>query len=258
MIAYHGDAKLKEQFVAEIKMHSEADHFLQGIYGFNSDSPDNGCAVGCAIATFNKMFGHDWETDDHKRYEEAIGVPEVLARLEDALFEKLSAEESKKWPLRFAEAVPVGADLSNVINQFFAWLLSPEEFLCKIADARGKAAISTVHALYARKAGGDEVTDEEWNAARTAVNTAAYAADVAARTAAYAAAHAVDRCASTAVNTAARTAARTAAYAADAVYAVYAAYAAACTAADAAAYAAALKMADKLIELIEQAPIVQG
>src|SRR5258708_29186416 len=44
-----------------------------------------------------------------------------LAYLEDALFEELSNSDAKKFPLKFLEAIPVGADLSNITSEYIIW-----------------------------------------------------------------------------------------------------------------------------------------
>jgi hypothetical protein len=55
---------------------------------------------------------------------ERIGIPRVLAALEDVLFEALrDTERLKNWPLRFGEAIRPGANLSKVWPQFMLWWL---------------------------------------------------------------------------------------------------------------------------------------
>lgn len=106
LIAFHNDPKIKAKYVARVKAHAEADEIIKGIYWQDG----KGCAVGCTI-----------EGDDHSKYEKELGIPEILARLEDGLFEEMSNKDAMKFPLRFIEAVPVGADLSMVFTKLVIW-----------------------------------------------------------------------------------------------------------------------------------------
>ena len=248
MLAYHSNPDLKAQFVRLLEWHKEQDKIVQGTYqddeerdhylvnGWSFKSFGRGCAVGCSIESLRIITARtDLEYDDHVAYEELIGVPRILARLEDGIFEKLPIEEARDWPIRFAAAIPVGADLSLVWPRFAVWLLAdPQDGVIQFAKTqKQRQVIQAVADLYGRRVEGQEPTESEWRAAAYA---AAYAADAAA-------AYAAD----------------------DAAYAAYAAYAAAAYAADAdaaAAYAADAadartqarqRQAAKLLELLAAA-----
>lgn len=111
MKAYHNDPALKQWALDKIRKHREADKLVQGIYWKNG----KGCAVGCII-----------ESDDHAEYEAKLGIPQMLARLEDCIFEGLPNEQAMEWPERFLDSIPVGADLSLVGWKFLYWLLTEE------------------------------------------------------------------------------------------------------------------------------------
>jgi len=227
LIAYHGKKSVKTKYVNRVKAHAKADEIIKGTYWQNG----KGCAVGCTI-----------EGSEHERYETELGIPRLLARLEDGIFEGLPNERAMKFPLQFLEAVNVGVDLSSVFPKFMFWLLGDKkDGVLKYAktDAQ-KKAIKRVIALYKNKIAGKEVTQEDWRKARSAAYAAAADADAYdAAAAAYAAAADAD----------AADAAYAAAYAAAAAaaYAAYAAYAAA-----AAQQQARIKQADKLLELIKE------
>ena len=234
LLSFHGKQEIKDYYVARVQAHYMADEIIQGVYW----QEGKGCAVGCTI-----------HGDDHGDYEGVLGIPRILARLEDRLFEGMTNSDAKEFPLAFIQAVPVGVDLTPVWKNFLVWMLvDPETGVIKHANNdEGKKAISDVAALIKRSL-LEEITPDQYSEVRAAADAAAYAADAAAY-AADAAAYAAD---------AAAYAADAAAYAADA--AAYAAYAA--DAADAAAaYAAAAaakknrykQMADKLIELLKEA-----
>ncbi len=115
MQAYHNDPALKIQCLELMADHRAADRLAQG-HGYWRD--EKGCAVGCLL---HSLGG---EPDNYIDYERLIGVPEILAVLEDSIFENLSAEDAQEWPERFLDAIPVGADLSRVSWQFLDWVLS--------------------------------------------------------------------------------------------------------------------------------------
>ncbi len=216
--------------------------------------------MGCSINSLRAIMGRtDIEFGDHAAYEELIGVPRILARLEDRIFEQLPDGIAQEWPVRFANTIPEGVDLSRIWPQFAVWLLVDEvDGVIKYAKTeQQRIAIRQVADLYTQHLSGVAIDASTWRAdaaaaaaaAAYAADAAAYAADAATYAAAYAAAYAAD-------------AADAAAYAADAAAAAADAADAAAYAADAAADAADakkrhyIKMADKLAELFrELAPI---
>ncbi|MGG6283718.1 hypothetical protein ACQ4M3_19225 [Leptolyngbya sp. AN03gr2] len=152
--------------------------------------------------------------------------------MEDRIFEGLENREAKEFPLEFLEAIPVGADLSNVWNLFAVWLL---EEVKPFANQRSLNVIERIQALYAAQSKGEVISRETWIKEKKVAN--AYAAKANAYAAAYTAANAY---AAAAAYTAANANAYAAnAYAAAAAYtAAYAAYTAAYADAYTAAYAA--------------------
>ena len=232
MTAFKGKQSVKNKYVKRVKSHYESDEIVQGIYWENG----KGCAVGCTLEYDNSG------ESIHQRMEDQLGVPRILARLEDKIFEGLDNGDAKKFPLEFLEAITPGADLSMVYPKFIVWLLKDKkDGVWQYARTDGKRAITKVVKLYQRKILGEAIAESEWRAAAYAAEAAAYAAYYAAD-AADAAYYAADAAA-----------AEAAADAADAAY-----YAA--DAADAAYYAAEAdvrrthykKMADKLIELLKE------
>lgn len=118
LIAYHGNKKLKSGALKKMREHRKADRIIQA-FGYWAEDPDDGvwkgCAVGCLI-----------ESGRHSEYEPQFGIPALLAHLEDGIFESLPATVAKDWPVRFLNAIPVGADLSTVWPQFVVWLMIDE------------------------------------------------------------------------------------------------------------------------------------
>jgi hypothetical protein len=261
MLSYHNDSSLKARFLGHIERHRKDDAFLRGTYGTMQDGKFRGCAVGCSIRSLDEIDGRPLklENGSHKDLAERLGIPLILARLEDCIFEGLPATEAMIWPGLFASAIPVGKDLSQVWDKFAYWLLVGDVGVVKLAKTeRSKAAIEAVAQLYLRKLSGEQVERVEWQQARSATAYAAYAA-----TAAATAATAATAAAAAAATAYAATAAAAAATAYAAAYATAdaadatAAYATA-DAADAAAYAYArqkhyTKMAEKLLQLMGEA-----
>jgi hypothetical protein len=172
LIAFHGKQSVKDMYVARVKAHKAADEIIHGIYWENG----NGCAVGCTV-----------HSDSHQAYEIELGIPRILARLEDGIFESLKNGRAKEWPLQFLEAIPVGADLSNIWPQFAVWLLIDEQWgVLQFAKTdRTKEAIKAIAEFYksgkfAKREHYDEIVKlrkETDAAAAAAADDAASAAD---------------------------------------------------------------------------------
>ncbi len=250
MKAFHGKQEIKDFYIEKMKAHMAADELVRGHYW--DPRTRTGCGVGCILEVPNGE-------NIHKQFEPELEIPCQVAYLVDYLFEKTPIDYYLAFPLAFLEATPVAADLSKVTSRFLVWLLlDGQDGIIRFADPLGKEVVILIAGLYQRLLDGGEVADSEWAAASVA-------ASVAARTAACAA----DR-------TAARAAARDAASVADSVAdsdtawdaAWYAASAAARTASraaaspaaraavrDAAWEAATKRQAEKLLELLREAPV---
>ncbi len=260
MQAFHNDPKIKARVLNQVLNHQKLDQIIKGKYWENG----KGCAIGCTV-----------HSDDHGAYEKELGIPRILARLEDGIFEGLPNEKALLWPVQFLEAIEIGKDLSLVWPRFAVWMLTDEkDGVIKYAKPDGKKAIQKISDMYASLIDGAKIKSNDWIAARNAAHAyAAYAADAAdaAAYAAYAASAATTAAAAPAYAAYAAYAATTAdaaaaahayaAYAADA--AAYAAYAATTAAAAAAAHATEARkkireqmrvvQSEKLLELLKGA-----
>jgi hypothetical protein len=198
MIAFHGSTSTKAKYLKRVEGHRRRDELVQG-YGYWENG--KGCGIGCTL-----------HSAQHSAYETELGIPQVIARLEDRIFEGLPRTEAQAWPSAFLKAITPGADLSNVWPDFAVWLLTdPAAGLLRHAKSDAiRKSIRDVADLYAHRV---PIGDARWG--KATADAAADAAD-----AAYAATDA----------------------AADAAYAyAYAAYAAYAAAAAAATYAAATR-----------------
>jgi hypothetical protein len=111
LVAYHADPAIKRGILKQLRAHAKADEIVKGRYWEDG----KGCAVGCTV-----------HSNEHSAYETRFGIPEVLARLKETIFEGLPNGRAKEWPIQFMLAVKPGADLSRVHWHFLHWLLTTE------------------------------------------------------------------------------------------------------------------------------------
>ena len=227
LLAYHGDPKVKAKYLARVRAHRKADELVQGV-GFERNGETRGCAVGCTLDAY-----------DHARYPVELGMPEMLARLEDAIFEGLPKAKALEWPTQFLSAAKPGADLSLVGWKFLAWLLSDEKVNPGINHPLVRDAVKRCANMMHDMGEGKKVAE-----------SARSAAESAARSAAWSAAESAAWSAESAAWSAARSAAWSAAWSAEA-----AAESAARSAARSAESAAYVLMSKKLLTLMRAAPV---
>jgi hypothetical protein len=208
----------------EVAAHVAADAIVQGVYW--DVVRKQGCFFGCLA-----------KSDDPTINEATYGLPVMVQRIAENIFEALPADEAKAFFAALPDAVACdGKDLTKVGWQFLAAELRslPEQ------PAEIQAVIDPVIAGMDLLASG-----QEWPAAADAADAAADA-EAAARAAEAAAARAAAWAADAADAEAAWVAADAAADAADA-------------AARAADWAAArLRQRDLLLRLIAEAPVVEN
>ncbi len=148
MGAFHNDASIKETYLARVRQHRAADELIHGKYWENG----RGCAVGCTI-----------HSSVHLAYEVELGIPRMLAWLEDRIFEGLPNAKSLEWPEAFLSSIAVGADLSHVGDHFTIWLLLDEQAgLIRFVKEEDRSVLAHVAALYQRRLAGEAVTEDEW------------------------------------------------------------------------------------------------
>lgn len=232
--------KNTDQLRRVVVSHVAADSIAQGIYW---DEPNKrGCFIGCLA-----------HSDDPSINEQTYGLPIMLQRIAESVFETLPENEAKAFFAALPDAVGCdGKDLSKVGWQFLAAELRalPEK------PAEIQVVIDPVIAGMDLLASGQEWAADDADRAADDAYRAAWAADAAddaATSAAWAAAADAAASAAWAATNAAEDDAR-AARAADA--AVDAAWAAEDDDDDAAA--ARRRQRDTLLDLISQAPVLEG
>lgn len=113
MLSYHSDPAIKAKYLARVEGHAAADEIIKGQYW----EAGKGCAVGCTV-----------HGTSHSDFEHELGIPQMLAWLEDVIFEGLPNRVAKIWPERFLCAIEPGKDLSRVGWRFLHWLLTEGGF----------------------------------------------------------------------------------------------------------------------------------
>ena len=184
LLSYHNNPELKSRFAAEIVKHRKADQIEQGHYG-KENGEWKGCAVACSLRSLAILDGEELKTEYsyHKDYEDKLGIPEWLAKLEDGIFEGLSVQELKTWPERFAKAIPVGANLEPVKWHFCSFILREniERVLTlTISDDLKKQLVNAIRGVLIIHE--NAIKTGKWSVARS-VTSAAWSAASAARSA---------------------------------------------------------------------------
>jgi hypothetical protein len=254
MLAFYDDPTIKTNILNGLAVHRAADEIVQGKYWKDG----KGCALGCTLESIRLMRGYDViQHDSHATAEKETGIPRILFRLEDRIFEGLPNEIAKDWPERFTSAIRPGADLAMIWPRFALWILTEELPQYVTKRPKAAAAIADVAALYKEWCDSCKNPDaERWlkarkNAYATYAAYAAYATYAAYADATYAAyaAYAADATyadADAAADAAADADATYAAADADATYA-------AASRAKRARQEAYQRQADKLVELLKAA-----
>lgn len=102
LLAFHNKPEIKEKYLARVRADAAADRIVSGQYWERG----KGCAVGCTI-----------HGNDHAAYENELGIPSVMAHLEDSLFEGIysrNRKAAKEWPERFLMAANVGRSFDGL------------------------------------------------------------------------------------------------------------------------------------------------
>ena len=163
MLSFFNEPCLKAAVVERVKEHQRLDQIIQGTYWDGA----RGCAIGCVL-----------HSGEHMAYETQLGLPVFLAYMDEHIFERLTVAESKLWPLRFIEAVPVGVDLELVFPRFMHWLLSDPLGMRQYANGKTLRVIDSLVTLYTRRIEGVPFDTRAAESARSAAGSAAVSAAI--------------------------------------------------------------------------------
>lgn len=183
VLAWHGDPGLKTEAVARMRAHREADEFTQRAFVLvdpDKASGYRGCFHGCltadaliaergvSLADLANSF-MNW----HREGEQTWGIPARLGVVLDHMFEALPAEDCAAFAVDATEALPVGADLSQVVDRWTLDLVAdPDHGVGRHAlGERQQQVVEQVAALTRRRLAGDEPDAAAWRAVRLATNS---------------------------------------------------------------------------------------
>jgi hypothetical protein len=154
MVAFHGKTEVKDKYLQRVRAHRLADELVRGQYwDKDRDGVFRGCAVGCTLHSSN-----------HGDYETELGIPHILAYMEDRIFEGLPEDRAMSWPEEFLAAPQVGADLSLVWPQLAVWMLIDlEHGIIRFVKSEGlREVIQAIAHAYSTIASGGEVSATKW------------------------------------------------------------------------------------------------
>jgi hypothetical protein len=163
----------KAKLVGRAHAHAEADAIIQGTYE-RWNGHVKRCFVGCAVRDLTDRDNQP--TSWHAEFEHQGFGPLWLAYLGERVFEGMNPEDAARWPVRFAEALPVGASLDGLADRLAVRRLREECLPLsgswpESVRAQVVAAIEqTIAALE-----GDRESAAEWSAAESAYAREAYA-----------------------------------------------------------------------------------
>ncbi len=179
--------KVHKRLIQLSDAHQKADEYKSGTYSWKNGA----CAIGCAIRDCKSegLIPRNVDPGDHAALAKATGIPEMVLRLEDNVFEGLAAGERPSWPPRFWRAVNPSADYTHLPARIMARLADRLAVDAINADVRESA--TAVSNLWRRRAAGDEPSEAEWKAVEQQAYAASQQAD-AARQQAYAASQQAD------------------------------------------------------------------
>ena len=103
-IGYNGNAIMQQFVIDQIAAHEAHDEIMQGRYWANG----KGCFIGC--------IAHD---NSAEKVEEMTGMPVMLTRIAEGIFETLPNDIAKGFPGRVTRAIPMGATFRLSRGNFY-------------------------------------------------------------------------------------------------------------------------------------------
>jgi thioredoxin 1 len=177
--AFHGDAGLREKVAERVHAHIEAGR----IVSHGSSGP-----ISDADQQRYSLMGAAAETADVRRFEDTLGIPVPIGRLQEAVHSLLIRQVGEgddrrfrldpphsAWPVDWWQSIPPGADLQSLSQHFIHWFLrdlvdDAKRYGLDLSDA-ACSILESVAQLHACTARGDVPAVEEWQAVRHALGT---------------------------------------------------------------------------------------
>ena len=144
MFAFGDDPALKAFVLARLAEHRVANRSLAG----SNRETGKGDAVLRTLQALQMQRDVPVAQTDATLYETELGIPRMLAHLEDQILEGLPEVEAQAWPERFIAAIRPGAALDMVWPQFALWLLDDELLPHTVSGSEERAAVADTVALF--------------------------------------------------------------------------------------------------------------
>lgn len=138
MQAYHDDAGLKADLLARVTAR-------------NAAACDKPKWANANYVNFADKASSTSEAD--------LGIPALLARIQERIFIRMSNDRARTFPQRFVAAIPVGADLTLATRRFLHEIAS--DFVAQTADEATRRRYEPALAISARWARGEAVASGE-------------------------------------------------------------------------------------------------
>lgn len=162
MLTFHGEPFLRQLRIERAEAHVTCDRLRHGVYHIKGTN--RGCSVGCdAMDILGTAIG---DNNCHAIVADYYGTASWLEQLRDTLYETLPHDRSLHWPIRLAEAIPVGVCLKPVFHQYFAWLLTLRECFRSALPY-----LTPLVELNSRVIAGEAVTALEWSKVSASVHS---------------------------------------------------------------------------------------
>jgi len=154
-----------DQLIPLADAHQQADEYVSGTYWEQLNGHGRGCAVGCTIhdAVAIGVLPAGTQHDNHADIAEATGIPEMLWRLADHIFEELSDADRPGWTPRFLRAASQCKCCDRVPARVMGRLARRLADDAIRDDVRDSATL--VASLWERRGRGDDPAESEWDAA---------------------------------------------------------------------------------------------
>ncbi len=146
LTAFHGSTDLKIRYLTKLNLHRS--NIVQNIGYWNGQ---HGCAVGVTINGSN-----------HGRYESELGLPVELSAAELALFDTMNALEASLWPIKFIASIPVGSDTLVALHQWLCWLLRDVATIPGLSQ-EVVSAIQRLAMCFDQSLAGQDPRPSEWS-----------------------------------------------------------------------------------------------
>src|SRR5688500_18587778 len=112
MKSFDNNKALKSELVKKLKHHQKLDTFIQGTWLTDEKVDGNGfkgCFYGCTMQTIENPLG---------KFSEKYQIDPWYVHITEKIFEGLTPEEAKTFPLKSIQIIPVGFDFNTIKSAF--------------------------------------------------------------------------------------------------------------------------------------------